>query len=274
MPTDRTKRRAFTLIELLVVIAILAILASLLLPALTRAKAQAKRVQCINNQKQLTTTWMLYVSDCSDRVPLNGGNIDASPNVKRWVQGTFYYTNTANTTDQYILSPNYAQFANYIRNIKVYVCPTDRDVVRVNGVDYPKRRSYSLNAYVGWADLWDDRLTPVDNLRRPLYRVFTKHSQMVAAMPQGTFLFMDVHPSSICGPAFGVKMDTDLFFNFPGSSHNRGTVVSFGDGHVEYHRWTDARTVTAFANDYHAHGQASSGNRDLAWMRERTTVRR
>ena len=129
MSTDRANHRAFTLIELLVVIAILAILASLLLPALTRAKAQAKRVQCINNQKQLATTWMLYVSDCSDRVPLNGGNINASPNVKRWVQGTFYYTNAANTTDRYILSPNYAQFANYIRNIKIYVCPTDRDVI-------------------------------------------------------------------------------------------------------------------------------------------------
>ena len=147
-------------------------------------------------------------------------------------------------------------------------------MVRVNGVDYPKRRSYSLNAYVGWADSWDSRLTPVDASGNSRYRIFNNQSHMATAMPDGIFLFMDVHPLSICGPAFGVKMDVDSFFNFPGVTHNRGAVVSFGDGHVEHHRWTDGRTVTAFANEYHSHSQASAGNRDLAWIRERTTVRR
>jgi hypothetical protein len=119
---------------------------------------------------------------------------------------------------QYILDPQYALFANYIRAAKTYVCPTDRDMVNLGGQLFPKLRSYSLNAYVGWANraqgYWDSRLTPVDFAGQPLSKVFLKHSEMVAHMPNGVFLFQDVNPDSICWPYFGMRMDADIFFNF------------------------------------------------------------
>lgn len=254
------------------VIAIIAILAAILLPALVRAKRQARRIQCIGNQKQLATAWMLYVADSSDAVPGNGGNDAPDTRLRRWVQGSFYYQN-ANTTEDYVLSPAYAQFAAYIRTIKVYVCPTDRDSLKIGNVLYGTKRSYSLNAYVGWQGNWDGRISSTGANGLPLFRVFKKHSAMTAAMPNGTFLFSDVNSNSICGPAFGVVMDRDLFFNFPSSTHERGAVLSFADAHVEWHRWKDVRTIKAVSSDYHAHAESSPGNLDLVWLRERTTVR-
>jgi prepilin-type processing-associated H-X9-DG protein len=124
-----------------------------------------------------------------------------------------------------------------------------------------------MNAYLGWQGAWDTRLSA-------LYRVYKKHSDLVAPMPSGIFAFQDAHPSSICWPYFGVQMVNDSFFNFPNSSHSQGGVVSFSDGHVEHHKWRDPRTITARASDYHRHNEPSPGNQDLVWLRTRTTIRK
>ena len=254
----------FTLIELLVVVAIIGLLAALLLPTLARAKAAGKRVQCINNQKQLATTWVMYSTDNSDRLVANGQSTGTT-NTPLWVQGAFVHA-TDNTNDALMLDSRYALFGNYLKTVKVYVCPTDRSTVKVNGMDYPKIRSYSLNCYLGWTGTTDSRL-PLN------YRYFMKHCELPQRMAASLLTFIDVNPDSICWPYFGIYMDEESFFNFPNSSHNRGGVVSFADGHVEYHKWRDGRTIVGFSSDYHKHKDPSAGNQDLAWLRERATLK-
>jgi len=264
MVASYRSRSAFTLIELLVVIAIIAILAAMLLPALARAKSAAKMVQCINNQKQLATVWFVYSGDNNDKLVANGHDDPPDQTKPKWVQGAFYHV-IYNTNTTFITDPRYALFANYIRTTKIYLCPTDRPTIPLGGALYPRLRSYAMNNYLGWVGEWDDRLSTA-------YKIFGKHSQITANMPAGVFLFQDVDPNSICWPYFGVYMSQDAFFNFPNSSHNRGGVVSFADGHVERHRWGDQRTLTAYSPDYHRHSDASPRNSDLVWLRDRTTV--
>src|SRR2546425_1653105 len=82
---------AFTLIELLVVIAIIAILAALLLPALAGAKQQARRIKCLNNQRQLALTWVLYSSDNNEVFVPNGAQQPGSGSRETlWVLGDYH----------------------------------------------------------------------------------------------------------------------------------------------------------------------------------------
>jgi len=264
MPAIKTCRRGFTLIELLVVIAIIAILASLLLSALASAKATAKRIPCINNQKQLVSAWAIYANDNDDLLVAVGKQSPPTPAEKFWIQGAFVVP-TDNYNTSYLLDRQYALFADYFQSTAIYICPTDRDTVKVGGVNYPKIRSYSLNAYAGWTGPWDYRLAAG-------YKIYRKYSDTTRTPPGGLFLFADVQADSICWPFFGVEMDIDYFFNFPGGSHSRGGVISYADNHVEWHRWLDQRTLTAYSPSYHTHHDAATGNPDLAWLRDRTTI--
>src|SRR5262245_29042899 len=123
----------FTLIELLVVIAIIAILAALLLPALSRGKYQALSIHCVINQKELALTWVLYSGDNKEMLVPNGAGPARASGPYLWVQGDNHMYEPPFVDPRYVLDANYALFAPYLKNSQTYKCPADRSTRRVGG---------------------------------------------------------------------------------------------------------------------------------------------
>jgi prepilin-type processing-associated H-X9-DG protein len=254
-----------------VVIAIIAILAGLLLPALSRAKEKARRIACIGNVRQLNLAWAMYSGDHREMLALNGAGTPADlGGEKLWVSGREHLQPAAFTNRAYLVDPALAGFAPYIATAEVYKCPSDRGQVELEGRLHPHVRSYALNSYVGWLPTLGS-----DNSRS--YVNFTKSGDLALANPSQLLTFVDTAPGHVCMPAFlvGLGWLDGCFRHLPAASHDAQGVVAFADGHVESHKWVEAETV-ALARTNWLPDHLSLWlyqNRDRQWITERATVR-
>ena len=267
LPNRSTAGPGFTLLELLVVIAVIAILAALLLPGLARAKEQGRRVQCLNNERQLLIVWNLYSADNREvLVPNGGGAPAAAPYL--WVLGGNHGDSQTLVNPDYLLEPKYALFAPYLHNLAAYKCPADRASWKYSGTLQNELRSYAMNSYVGTEVAATD--SPL-SLSRNTYRVYMKLATLAADAPANRLVFIEVHPNSICTPGFGVDMVSDEWIHFPSALHGPGVVI-FADSHAESHKWLDPRTRQGPPSGV-PHNNACANSADIKWVREHTTTR-
>jgi prepilin-type processing-associated H-X9-DG protein len=251
----------------LVVIAIIAILAAMLLPALSKARQKAQAIGCMNNSKQLAVAFHMYSLDNGDLFPPNPDDGNTVPG-HNWVAGEVTIPGGAQAFNRDILrDPSLCLIAPFIGgNVGIFHCPADLATGRgapgtsdAGNLNAPHARSVSCNQAVGTvcAGYWHSCsghtgrpqypsngcwLPGTRTCSQTTYATFGKSSGFLTIGPTMVFLTVDEANWSINdgGLATSANPGVKVFIDFPANYHAGSCGFSFCDGHAEIHKWRGA----------------------------------
>ena len=277
--------RGFTLIELLAVAAVVIALACLRLPALAKTKPHGELYVCQNNARQLALAALVYSEDFNGKWVGNGRGTDTLVDVlnppagfveKYWSEGREQDVLTDENRANALASPKFCLLAPYLKSTGSYHCPSDKPVVIANRTFF-RVRNFGMNLFFGWNDL-----ATFANEPSAAFKVFRKVSEV--PRPAAFFLYGEIHPYSICRPAFGTHPGGgSLMSHYPANYHGRITTFSFADGHAEGHKWaSEFMNNPSLPNNFadpvwHDHASAHPDKNkpqvlnDIAWLNEHAT---
>jgi len=274
--SGRARRvHAFTLVELLVVIAIMAILASLLIPALSGARERSKEAFCLNNMRQLGLAIHLYAGDREDALPFNMGPQGIDETVARgeylnWANDVMNWELDQYNTNTWLLGVG--GLGPYVGGIAgMFKCPSDTVLsdVQKHARWRARVRSVSMNAMIGNAG---EFMAGGQNTNNPGYRQFMKLGEVPE--PSRIFALIEEHPDSINDGYFLNRYSQQQWIDLPASFHRGGAILTYVDGHAEWHRWRNKLTKLPAQPDAAPlpitipYGERA----DFYWLMNRTSV--
>ncbi len=227
--TPSRQIRAFTLVELLVVIGIIALLISILLPALSKAKEAAAKTACMSNLRQITLAWTTYAGDYKGWLVLGMPGTPPTPPTPGQVPWIVPPTGTS--TDTCMSNGALWKYAGKSKGI--YHCPSDLDWHLV---------TYAINCFLNGENFGGT----VQNIGRVRHAesvfVFIEENDWRSAGSTGTPY--NLGSFAVTPYPYPPASGNTSFVDYPGSWHNNGVCLGFADGHADYWKWSD-ETVKA-----------------------------
>jgi prepilin-type N-terminal cleavage/methylation domain-containing protein len=264
------RSRGFTLVELAFVITVVCLVMAVLLPVRASSKTKARSIRCLDNMRQVSDAVAMFSHDNHDLLPPNPNDGTTIPGFT-WCTGVVSIGGTDEFDPDLMADPQRCLIAPYITtNVSVYHCTADPRFGKFDGAGLyptspligkivPSARTISMSQAVGTIDPcfsatgsghcgtpnlpvkgpWLTGTSGGNNAINGPYRTYGKTSQMVLPSPAQLLVMTEEAPYSINDGGFAAvaNLASLKWIDYPSPLHNNGCVISFGDSHVEFHKW-------------------------------------
>ena len=258
-------------------LAVVGLLASVQLASLANGRESSVADRCRDNIRRLTQAWQMYSDDNLGQLVPNNGNVGgggSGVSQKSWASGWLDFTSSGdNINTDYLVAAekngNYGLLGPYVqRDTSVFRCPADASAVLIAGRWFNRVRSVSMNNWMGGSAYCAGNGG---------YQYINYRSVAEISQPARRWVITEELSAAINDSWFALRLGDTVggrwLVEYPGSFHSGGAWLNFADGHVEFRRWVDPRTMPTVKSGESIPLQVPMNppNADMAWLQERAS---